>query len=108
VVALSFTPDGAFLASATSRQILIWRMEDVSTPRARWNLDSERDLGDDTMNAPDDEQERNLSWDASGHKLAYGINNSVCLPAAAAKLLLANLQQIAVIEWRPMANGVVH
>src|SRR5271167_2523486 len=35
VVALAFTPDGAFLASATTQQILIWKLDDVSVPRAR-------------------------------------------------------------------------
>ena len=77
VVALAFTPDGAFLASAISTQILIWKIEDVSVPRARWALDPQYYWGDSTVNGSGDEQERSLSWDASGHKLAYGINNNV-------------------------------
>lgn len=78
VVALAFTPDGAFLASATTSQILIWKLEDLSAPRARWVFGPEhnwRDGGSDTWAS--EEGQHTLSWDANGQKLAYGINNNV-------------------------------
>ena len=78
VVALAFTPDGAFLASATSKQILIWKIEDVSVPRARWVLDAEHCWQDRSSNgSATEEDQRSLSWDANGQKLAYGLNNNV-------------------------------
>jgi transducin (beta)-like 1 len=78
VVALAFTPDGAFLASATTSQILIWKLEDVSVPRARWVFGPERNWrdGGNSMSANEEDQ-HTLSWDANGQKLAYGINNNV-------------------------------
>jgi transducin (beta)-like 1 len=72
VVALAFTPDGAFLASATSQQILIWRLEDVSVPRARWALGA-----GSNSNWATEEGHHSLSWDANGQKLAYGFDNNV-------------------------------
>jgi transducin (beta)-like 1 len=80
VVALAFTPDGAFLASATSKQILIWKIGDVSVPRARWVLDAEHYWRDGTSNGSAAEEEHgSLSWDANGQKLAYGLSNNVSL-----------------------------
>jgi transducin (beta)-like 1 len=76
VVALAFTPDGAFLASATTSQILIWKLEDVSIPRARWVFGPEHNWRDGSSGMWANE-EHSLSWDANGQKLAYGINNNV-------------------------------
>lgn len=73
VIALAFTPDGAFLASATSQQILIWRLEDVSVPRARWA----QGPGRSNICAATEDVNHTLSWDANGQKLAYGIENTV-------------------------------
>jgi hypothetical protein len=77
VVALAFTPDGAFLASATTQQILIWKLDDISFPRARWVLGPQHSLGSNGMWAGSDVDEHCLSWDTNGQKLAYGINNNV-------------------------------
>lgn len=78
ITALAFTPDGAFLASATSKQILIWKIEDVSVPRARWVLDAEHYWRHGTSNGSVIEEEHgSLSWDANGQKLAYGLSNNV-------------------------------
>lgn len=78
VVALAFTPDGAFLASATTTQILIWKLEDVSVPRARWVFGPEHNWRDGSNGLPGNEEpQHTLSWDANGQKLAYGINNNV-------------------------------
>src|SRR3954468_602251 len=37
VVAVAFTPDGAFIAGATTDQILIWKVDDHAIPRASWS-----------------------------------------------------------------------
>lgn len=78
IVALAFTPDGAFIAGATSEKILIWKVGDYNIPRASWD----RQLGPNwarsrTSLEPDEEDEHCLGWDATGHKLAYGVNNRV-------------------------------
>jgi transducin (beta)-like 1 len=82
VTALAFTPDGAFLAGATSHQILIWRLEDVSAPRARWVRGPEPGwLSPKSNGSAVEEDHHCLSWDAPGHKLAYGVNSLVgCAP----------------------------
>lgn len=95
VVALAFTPDGAFLASATTQQILIWKVEDVAVPRARW--------------VPEhwwatEEDHHSLSWDANGQKLAYGINNnvrsSVCLWEIICSLITVSRNRMATVGER--------
>jgi transducin (beta)-like 1 len=78
VVALAFTPDGAFIAGATSERILIWKFDDVSVPRASWVRGSE--LGWQTPQSNDsapEEDQHCLCWDANGQKLAYGVNSLV-------------------------------
>ena len=77
VVALAFTPDGAFLASATTSQILIWKLDDLSVPRARWAFGPEHNWRDGSSGMWPEESQHTLSWDAHGQKLAYGINNNV-------------------------------
>ena len=79
VVALAFTPDGAFIAGATSERILIWKADDVNVPRASWVRGSE--LGWQTPQSNDsapEEDQHCLCWDANGQKLAYGVNSLVC------------------------------
>lgn len=78
VLALSFTPDGAFIAGATSDRVLIWKVEDTHLPRARW--DRPTGNGCQTPQSSDsipDEDEHVLSWDAHGQKLAYGCSSVV-------------------------------
>jgi len=79
VLALAFTPDGAFIAGATSEEVLIWRVDDVTMPRACWSRGSE--VGWQTPMSRDSAPEEDhycLCWDADGQKLAYGVNNLVC------------------------------
>ena len=79
VLALAFTPDGAFIAGATSEEVLIWKVDDVTMPRACWNRGSE--MGWQTPMSRDSAPEEDhycLCWDADGKKLAYGVNNLVC------------------------------
>jgi transducin (beta)-like 1 len=82
VVAIAFTPDGAFLAGATSKHVLIWRLEDTTMPRARWVRGPELGWQSPRMNESDVEEEDQhcLCWDADGQKLAYGVNSQVSLP----------------------------
>ncbi|KAI0392536.1 WD40 repeat-like protein [Xylariaceae sp. FL0594] len=80
IVALAFTPDGAFIAGATSEKILIWKVGDYNVPRASWD----RQPGPNwppsrTSLEPDEEDEHCLGWDATGHKLAYGVNNRLAI-----------------------------
>jgi transducin (beta)-like 1 len=80
VVALAFTPDGVFLAGATSRHILIWRVEDVTFPRARWVRDAEPGWESPRTNGSSQEEDQHcLCWDAEGQKLAYAVNSQVGL-----------------------------
>jgi transducin (beta)-like 1 len=79
VVALAFTPDGAFIAGATTERILIWKVDDVHIPRASWIRGPE--LGWQTPQSHEstpDEDQHCLCWDAHGQKLAYGVNSQVC------------------------------
>jgi transducin (beta)-like 1 len=78
VLTLSFTPDGAFIAGATTERILIWKVDDAGAPRASWTRGSE--LGWQTPQSRDstpDEDHHSLCWDANGQKIAYGVNSLV-------------------------------
>jgi len=81
VVALAFTPDGAFIAGATNDRVLIWKVGEANVPRACWIRGSEQ--GWQTPKSNDSElveDQHCLSWDANGQKLAYGVNSLVsCL-----------------------------
>ena len=81
VVALAFTPDGAFIAGATVDRILIWKVGDHAVPRATWSRTPHPGWLSPRMNSePDEEDTHCLCWDASGHKLAYGANSRVSGP----------------------------
>lgn len=81
VVALSFTPDGAFIAGATNERILIWKTDDLSVPRAVWIRGDDKGWrtpqSQDSV-LDDSEDQFSMCWDANGQKLAYGVNSRVC------------------------------
>ncbi|OWP06147.1 hypothetical protein B2J93_8530 [Marssonina coronariae] len=82
VVALAFSPDGAYLAGGTNERILIWNAEDVSLPRATWTRGDE--LGWRTPQSHDSGSDENedqfsLCWDADGQRLAYGVNSRLAV-----------------------------
>lgn len=78
IVRLAFTPDGAFLAAATSSQVLIWKVGNFSVPRAMWSRPSHSGWLSPKANSDSEEEDEHcLCWDASGHKLAYGSNSRV-------------------------------
>ncbi|CAI4217332.1 unnamed protein product [Parascedosporium putredinis] len=76
IVALSFTPDGAFIAGATSSKVLIWKVGDHAIPRASWSRTPHPGWLSPKVNAETDEEDPHcLCWDATGTKLAYGANS---------------------------------
>ncbi|KAI2632081.1 WD40 repeat-like protein [Hypoxylon sp. NC1633] len=80
IVALAFTPDGAFIAGATSERILIWKVGDHSIPRASWSRAPHPGWLSPRMNPESDEEDEHcLGWDATGHKLAYGVNSRLAI-----------------------------
>ncbi|KAJ2984450.1 hypothetical protein NUW58_g6051 [Xylaria curta] len=80
IVALAFTPDGAFIAGATSERILIWKVGDHSIPRATWSRVPHPGWLSPRMNPESDEEDEHcLGWDSTGHKLAYGVNSRLAI-----------------------------
>ncbi|KAI1804535.1 WD40 repeat-like protein [Daldinia bambusicola] len=80
IVSMAFTPDGAFIAGATTEKILIWKVGDCSIPRATWSR-APHPGWLSPRNNPDSEKEDEhcLEWDATGHKLAYGVNSRLAI-----------------------------
>ncbi|KAG6055844.1 hypothetical protein E4U17_002690 [Claviceps sp. LM77 group G4] len=80
IVQLAFTPDGAFIAGATSRQVLIWKVDDHTVPRASWNRPPHPGwLSPKGSSEMEEEDEHCLCWDVSGQKLAYGSNSRLAV-----------------------------
>ncbi|KAI1102315.1 WD40 repeat-like protein [Jackrogersella minutella] len=80
IVALAFTPDGAFIAGATTERILIWKVGECSIPRASWSRTPHPGWLSPRINPESDEEDEHcLGWDASGHKLAYGVNSRLAI-----------------------------
>ncbi|KAI8964774.1 WD40 repeat-like protein [Daldinia sp. FL1419] len=80
IVSMSFTPDGAFIAVATIERILIWKVGDCSIPRASWSRAPHPGWLSPRMNSESEkEDEHCLEWDATGHKLAYGVNSRLAI-----------------------------
>ncbi|KAL1912724.1 hypothetical protein Sste5344_001314 [Sporothrix stenoceras] len=80
VMALAFTPDGAFIAGATPDRILIWKVGDHAIPRASWRREPHPGWHSPKLNNDgDDEDTHCLCWDSTGQKLAYGVNNRLAV-----------------------------
>ncbi|KFY41461.1 hypothetical protein V495_04921 [Pseudogymnoascus sp. VKM F-4514 (FW-929)] len=80
VLALAFTPDGAFVAATTNSHILIWSMADPSFPRARWVRGQEPGWQSPKTNgAALEEYHHCLVWDSDGKRLAYGVNSMLAV-----------------------------
>lgn len=84
VVALAFTPDGAFIAGATAHQILIWKVGDPQIPRASWSrMPHPGWLSPRVTGEQEEEDQHCLGWDVTGHRLAYATNSRVSsIPAS--------------------------
>jgi transducin (beta)-like 1 len=77
---LAFTPDGAFIAGATSTQVLIWKVGSHAVPRASWSRPVHPCwLSPKANSDADEEDEHCLCWDADGQKLAYGSNSRLAI-----------------------------
>ncbi|KAM0257821.1 hypothetical protein ACHAQJ_004125 [Trichoderma viride] len=79
VVRLAFTPDGAFIAGATSRSVLIWKVDSHSVPRAIWRPSKDEFENLKSNQDSEEEDEHCLCWDISGQKLAYGANSRLAI-----------------------------
>jgi WD40 repeat protein len=77
VVRLAFTPDGAFIAGATPRSVLIWKVDSHSVPRAIWRPSKDELENLKSNQDSEEEDEHCLCWDKDGQKLAYGANSRV-------------------------------
>lgn len=86
IVALAFTPDGAFIAGATTDRILIWKVGEHAVPRASWSRTPHPGWLSPKMGS-DEEETHCLCWDATGHKLAYGANSRVSLASVGGRLV---------------------
>ncbi|OIW27335.1 lish protein [Coniochaeta ligniaria NRRL 30616] len=80
VVALAFTPDGAFIAGATAHQILIWKVGDPQIPRASWSrMPHPGWLSPRVLGEPEEEDQHCLGWDVTGQRLAYATNSRLAV-----------------------------
>jgi WD40 repeat protein len=92
VMALSYSPDGFYIAGASYDQIKVWKAESAVQPIAQWDgQDSnwrgtslkqrDQDTNGDIHSASDGQQDfdadHSLSWDADSKKLAFGLGNQV-------------------------------
>ncbi|KAI4172608.1 MAG: hypothetical protein LQ343_003455 [Gyalolechia ehrenbergii] len=106
-MAISFTPDGYFVAAASANRVFFWNAETGGAPKAVWRGDSSSTSsgpefhskaedsngatymdGDSGIGEEDEGCTHSLSWDANGGKLAYGTGS---------QLLAANETQCVII-----------
>ncbi|KAL7805877.1 WD repeat-containing protein [Trichoderma gracile] len=79
VVRLAFTPDGAFIAGATPRSVMIWKVDSHSLPRAVWRPSRDEFENFRGNSDSEEEDEHCLCWDNTGQKLAYGANSRLAI-----------------------------
>lgn len=81
ISAMSFSPDGIYLAGATYENIFIWRAESPHIPCATWHRQYEVGWQTpiSTESNSSNEEICSLSWDSESGKLAYGINNRLAV-----------------------------
>ncbi|TQS35622.1 hypothetical protein Golomagni_03953 [Golovinomyces magnicellulatus] len=81
ISAMSFSPDGIYLAGATYENIFIWRAESLHIPCATWHrqYDAGWQTPLSTESNSKNEEICSLSWDSESGKLAYGINNRLAV-----------------------------
>ncbi|KAJ1299914.1 hypothetical protein OPQ81_005355 [Rhizoctonia solani] len=78
VLALSFTPDGAFIAGATRDRVLIWKVGEYTMPRAQWSRTNQPSRLSPKVNGMAEiEDQHCLCWDANGQRLAFGVNDLI-------------------------------
>ncbi|KAL4778799.1 WD40-repeat-containing domain protein [Aspergillus varians] len=88
VLASCFSPDGYALAAASKDTLSIWNAQRGGTAMATWKSPSagKTDSGDGespTLNgqngSSEDVQDRSLTWDTDGKKLAFGFGNQMAI-----------------------------
>lgn len=118
VLALAFTPDGAFIAGATRDKILIWKIGEYTAPRAQWSRTTQPGSRlspkvNGTNASADIEDQHCLCWDSSGQRLAFGVNDLVGLIVSLRVLrciivvfLHSVLLQVVIVRerWRASTN----
>ncbi|KAK4209587.1 lish protein [Rhypophila decipiens] len=80
ILGLSMTPDGAFIAAATSDKILIWKVGEHQIPRASWSRVPHPGWQSPKANTETEEEFIPcLGWNSEGQKLVYGANGRVSI-----------------------------
>ncbi|KKA29320.1 hypothetical protein TD95_004787 [Thielaviopsis punctulata] len=81
IVALSFSPDGLYLAGATALYVYVWKVDDaMSIPYAKWKRTPHAGWGGPTPPGEnEDTVEHCLAWDCTGQKIAYGVNSRLAV-----------------------------
>ncbi|KAL2256815.1 hypothetical protein VTK26DRAFT_1076 [Humicola hyalothermophila] len=77
VNSLSISPDGAFVAVATTDRILIWKIGDHAMPKASWTPQP----GWQSPNSGTDSEDAIpcLGWDCEGQRLVYGLESRLAV-----------------------------
>ncbi|KKF95035.1 F-box-like/WD repeat-containing protein TBL1X [Ceratocystis platani] len=81
IVALAFSPDGAYLAGATALHVYIWKVGDTaSIPYAKWKRTPHPGWNGPTPSGENEDTfEHCLAWDSTGQKVAYGVNSRLAV-----------------------------
>ncbi|KAL5625193.1 hypothetical protein BROUX41_005253 [Berkeleyomyces rouxiae] len=81
IVALAFSPDGAYLAGATALHVYIWKVGDTaSIPYAKWKRTPHPGWNGPTPSGENEDTfEHCLAWDSTGQKVAYGVNSRLAI-----------------------------
>ncbi|KAI6249751.1 F-box-like/WD repeat-containing protein TBL1XR1 [Erysiphe necator] len=79
--AIAFSPDGEFLASATSENLFIWKTDSPHIPLGTWTRQYESGWQTPLSSESTFSEVEicSLSWDSEGRRLAYGMNNRLAL-----------------------------
>ena len=94
IVALAFTPDGSYIAGATSQVVLVWKVGDPSMPCATWSRQPHPGWLSPKASNEGVEDIHLLCWDSNGQKLAYGVNSRVSsVPRTREGSCVANMPQ---------------
>ncbi|KAI9718193.1 MAG: hypothetical protein M1812_004183 [Candelaria pacifica] len=76
-MAASFSPDGALIAAASYRRLLIWDAEKGNVPIASWNVGTEQWPTEEEVVEGGSSEEHLLKWQVDGGRLAYGLGHRV-------------------------------
>ena len=118
VLALSFSPDGSFVAAASSNHVQVWLASIEEQPVARWDATAEKDLdmsngvnghtemngngvdGDSGYGDDADEPLSLLSWTADSSKLFFSAGNKVTLCLNLLESLKLTFEKLTMLVLR--------